>query len=502
MRRKIGHYLKNEKGMALAVVLMVIVVFSILGMGLIGVALTNSKLASVERSNKSAYYIAEAGATYQLKEISDKINSAYTTATDSTAFFNTIATELTTSAYNNFDQEYGKSPSATAQIQDVTQSGSAATTKQYKITSVGTVGNQKATVTQTFSVNYVAKTPVNPLPNMTVFTTSQGSTNASIDLENSGMIYGSAGTSAGANSITMSGHGGNRIVGDIYYVGPQSAAGSVVKILTNGITLKSTPQPVNSNSVRLPDFPIYPSYPVPSDSTYNNYSVIKSGALTVNSKTTNYTLQMNSNMSFSSITVNNNNTLTINTGNSDRSIVVDSLNVDPGNVVITGTGKLTIYVNSSFTVGSGSINKTLNGSSGDASKLNIYYAGSTALNFANDMLIYGNLFAKQADVTITAGSSFTGTILSGGQHFTVNGGTSNYTQLFFAPNADFYLSEGGKIVGNVISKTFKAEDAGSITYQSINTQSLPFFPSDWFTSSSSGPSAPNLITSNPMREIK
>ncbi|WEG11456.1 pilus assembly PilX N-terminal domain-containing protein [Pullulanibacillus sp. KACC 23026] len=509
MRKGFGkalRQLQNQQGMALAIVLMVIVVFSILGVGLLTVAETNIKLATVDRSHQSAYYIAEAGATYKLKEMNDQINSTYKTATSASAFFSTLATYLTASNYADFSPQNGNQPTATANVQDVTPSGSAATTKQYKITSVGKIGTETATVTQSFSVNYVSKTPTYALPNMTVFTTSQDSSKPSIDLEASGTIIGTAGTSGGVHSITMSGGGGNRIDGNIYYVGPASIAGQVVNIQTNGITLKSTPQPITGYSIKLPDFPVYPSYPVPANASVpsdsNSYEIIKNGVLDVNSWIApNYTLTMNNNMSFSKIHIGSNYTLTIDTGNTDRSIVVDQLSVETGHLVVTGSGKLTIYVKSSFTTGSGSINQSANGSAGDPNKLNIYYGGTNDLTFASDMPIYGNLYAKTADITITAGAGFTGVILTGGQHFTVSGGTSNTTQLFFAPNADFYLSNGGQIKGNVISKTFKADGAGKITNGTIDPSTLPFFPSDYFTSSAGTSTGdPDLVSTNPIHQ--
>ena len=205
MGLKLKQLLENEKGMALAVVLMVVVVFSLLGIGLISVAATNIKLATVDRSNQSAYYIAEAGANYKLAEMRKAVDDAYTTANNVSAtqresyFFSRVGANVsghTSSTYTTFPQEYHSNPKAV-----VTMTGSGS---DYTITSTGTVDGQTAVVKQNLSVNYVQPSDTFDIPQYAVFGTTDS--NSTMHLDGSAKINGPVGTNATITpSIYMTG---------------------------------------------------------------------------------------------------------------------------------------------------------------------------------------------------------------------------------------------------------------------------------------------------------
>lgn len=83
---KLRFLLKNKCGYAFPLVLMIVTIISLLGVSILGLAITNFKLQTADSKEKQNYYLTEAGLdeTYVLlqKEISDKINSAKTYAQD------------------------------------------------------------------------------------------------------------------------------------------------------------------------------------------------------------------------------------------------------------------------------------------------------------------------------------------------------------------------------------------------------------------------------------
>src|SRR4051794_9345830 len=77
----------NEHGIALISVIMVLVVVSVLGVSLMGLAATNLKMSTRERSDQSTYYIAESGATLMMNEVNKQVLEAYTASSTKDAFY-------------------------------------------------------------------------------------------------------------------------------------------------------------------------------------------------------------------------------------------------------------------------------------------------------------------------------------------------------------------------------------------------------------------------------
>lgn len=494
--------------MALAVVLMVIVVFSVLGVGLLSVATTNTKLATLNRSDQSAYYVAEAGATYKLKEFSNQVNNAYSTTTSLTTasqFFSNI--QLSTSSYN-LPQEYGTTPSATVQVTDVTASG-VTNPRQYQITSVGKVGNQTATVTQTMSVNFTPPAPQTfSFPNYAVF----GSTasNSTITLDGSATIKGNIGTNATITpSVIMQPKSNPSIQGEVDVV-PSVDLTKVLSIpsyitppKTANLTSTYTfPDPV-ANFPAIPNAVQYPDQNVSLNGSAP-YAVVSSGNVTIKDyRTANYVLDLtldNSKIySFNTVYVDSNYNLYINVGSQDRTIVINSLNIDTGNIILQGTGKLTVFVLNQFTMGSSS---TFN-SNGSVNRLNVYYPGTSAIAFSGGQQVNGSLYVKTADITIAAGSGFNGEIVTGGNNVTVKGGSAVNTQLFYAPNASFSMLNGSLLNGKIVCKSFSASGNALVNYVNMDTGSLPFtFPNPGGTANTPSTPPANLLVTKPMRQTK
>jgi Tfp pilus assembly protein PilX len=497
--KKVPHLnkiLKNEEGIALVTVLVVMIVISIMGLSLMGLAMTNVKMSSNDRDFQSTYYIAESGATYMMNEVNRNIMDVYNSATTTNDLFTLfenrlkIGTEIT---YNSFDDSFGHKPYAKIKIVNLGNVNS--TVKQYKIVSVGTINNHSRTVEKSFQITWVPKNTINLPTNTAVFV------NTTVNLSRGAKITGGVGTNSSAsNAISLS--GGSSISGNIY-VGPN--AGSNVIYNPDNITISNPIKMPTTTTFALPPFPIFPSFPIlPNAKAYSgssSYDVILNGALRIDDwVSNNYTLNMNQDISFTDIIVESNYTLNINVGNVNRSMVVNNLNIINGKVNIIGNGKLTIYVKGNITMGSGSIINT----GGDINNLNIYLKGSGVpsnpknLSLSGSQKIFGSLFAEDANLSFTNGSGFQGNILTGGKSILIDGGVYLNTQLFFAPKADLTVSSGGTVSGVIITKTLTASGNGTINFNQLNIDQLPFFPS----SGTGGGSATisNILSAGATRE--
>lgn len=489
--------MNNEKGIALLTVLIVLVVISIMGMSLMRLGITNIKMSSNDRDFQSTYYIAESGATYMMNMADRNILEVYKSAGTANDLFTlfenrlNVGTEIT---YNSFDESFGHKPFAKVKIINLGNLNQA--TRQYKIISVGTINNHSRTVEKTFQVIWLPKDSVNFPTNTAVYV------DTTIDLSGGASIIGTVGTNSSATkSISLD--GGSSISGDIY-VGPNAENNVISK--PDYIQVRNPIKMMTTRSLELPSFPTFPSPSIPSnvkvDNNSNSYDVILNGALRIdNWVSDNYTLNMNQDMSFTDIKIESNYTLNINIGNANRSLVVNNLNVPNGKINIIGSGKLTVYINGTITMGSGSI---IN-SGGNINQLDMYLKGSgnpsspKKLDLSGAQKIYASLYAKDATISLTGGSGFQGQILTGGRNVTINGGANAITQLFFAPNANITVAGGGSITGIIIAKSVTASGGSTITFKQPSIDQLPFFPNN---GAGGEVTIDNLIVAGGTREVQ
>ncbi|MRH42963.1 hypothetical protein GH741_09725 [Aquibacillus halophilus] len=474
--RRVQILLNNERGVTLVMVLMVLMVLSVLGLGLLGTAVSNANLSSVDRDHQSTYYIAEAGATERLSEIKSKVAGVYDETSNEAAFYNQLENEMLGSVLNDkFEPHFGDQPQASVNVEIETVGNP----RKYKIISLGTIGKRTRTVERMFTVDWQPKGGLNIPQNMAAYT------NTTISLTGGATIDGNIGTnSSEANSIELK--GGASIINGVVYV-PEPALDIA---LDNGSDVDVSVSAKPPTPLKLPPFPNIPTFPVYPDSQVDGYNVIENGALRVNQKTTNgYVLNLTDNTSFTEIEIKNDKVLTINTNNSDKTIVVDDLYIQQGNLNIEGSGKLTIYVLNSISMGGGG---TIN-DNGDIGKLNIYYSGTDEVKLAGSQKIYGSLFAESADINITGGSGFLGHILTGGNNLEISGSTYIPT-LFFAPNADVQLKGGGEVEGAIISHSLSAVGGTNLKFSEPDTIDIPF------GSNTSGDSPENLLQIGTIKE--
>ena len=447
----------NSGGYTLLGVLLIVVVFSILGVSLISLSFNSVKMSTGERDDQSAFYIAESGITESMYKIDEMSNKIYKDIRDyyerlpiekkntynfKEQFYKKISEEIinSTTTLESFETNFENKPFAVVTLKRL----SSAYPPQYRIESIGNIGSKRRTVTQDFSISLEDEKEDSNIPgNIAVYV------NKTINLSGSATIHGNVGTRANNGSVKLT--GGAKVTGEIFYDVP--------------------------DFMGLPPFPNIPTYSIPPDrifkeSEWNKTDLIKDGKLLINNWMTNgYTLNMSEigdkdgNVQFEEILLGSSNNLIINVGEKDREIVVKHLNVLNGHIQIIGKGTLTIYVKDTITMGSGS---TINSNTKDVDKLKVFQKGDSEITLAGDQKIYGSLYAEKANITISGGGGFQGDIYTGGTEVNVNGGAGVISQLFLAPNAKFTLAEGGKIKGLIIADSFVGSGGVSVTYNELN----------------------------------
>lgn len=492
MKKHSGNPLKiltNNEGISLVMVLFVLVVISILGISMMGLAANNLSQSSGEQDVQSAFYIAEGGAVKAMEDIKQKkINIEASTSTEERFYqdFELALAEISSREINSFASHDGIIPTATITIEEVSAG-------KYKLTSVGKIGNREREVSGEFIVSYDQGSRFSIPTNLSLYTEER------IELVGGAQVNGSVGTNlTSRGSVKLDGGAGisNQILV------PRGADAHPIEappyLLTSHVAKVSSFNEVLVPH-RLPPFPVYPSFPQMSDvvigNQYNPFKVIDRGNLNINSwQANNYVLNLANNASFRNITIAQNNNLVINVGNANKSIIVENLNLD-GTIQIRGSGKLTVYVINNMAFGSGNFNL-----SGNKNQLEIYLKGTAAssakkhIMIAANMHINGSLYAENANLTFTGGGGFLGHVLTGGDNLTISGGARVGSSLIFAPNAAVRLLAGGKVDGSVISKSYFGDGGTVLKYVPIDHASIPMI-------SELGASEKNIeIVTHPFRE--
>ncbi|SDM98188.1 DUF7305 domain-containing protein [Sediminibacillus halophilus] len=470
----------SQAGSALAFTLIVLVILSVLGLSLLGVIVHHTKLSSSERSEQSAYYIAEAGAALKYAEIETAIERYYHEEDGSEAEIKElIQTERT---YSDFEQAFGNQPEAVVHIE--VNSKDDGQTIQYKLVSTGTIGKRSRTVERPFTINWLPRD--NGGVDLPVGTAVY--TNTTIDLSGGATIKGNMKTNSDkAHSIRFDG-GATLHDGNIYVpFGSENRALDAPDWM-----LDDLPKPTGQakGTMKLPEFPAFPEYPQAEDRSLQGgrTGVIQDGRLKI-SGGGNYSLSLERSTFFKEIKISSNNQLTMDLHGNNLSIVVDHLNLENGHIQLKNPGKLTFFVRDKITFGSGS---TLNGS-GEIDTVDVYYKGLEKLKLAGSQVIRGSLFAERADIELTGGGGFTGHIFTGGSNVKVDGGARS-AYLIYAPHADFHFTGGGQLKGMVVSESLTGDGGGRIAYEEFNIDALPFV-------SGGGPSEiEEILTKEPIRE--
>ncbi len=440
--------LKNEKGYALVLVLIIMIIFFMLGTALIAVSTSQVKEAVKQQERVQAYYLAYSGAN----AVAEWVMSGNDVPEGESE-----VVELDTGSF----------------FVDVVENGN-----QLIITSHGTVDGFTETVSVTLS-----KESGNGFlfpPDMALFS------NDTINMPN-GTIIGSIGTNATeSNSIHLS--GGASISGEIW-VGP--GASEDILDVAHYIDV-SEPQELNEPSnYEMPDFPDYPTdYPVYPDTTIsccpsNSHKIVDNGKLNGNHwLLQNYnTIDLHGDYEFTEIIMTNDYEIFFDLGGGDRNIVVGHLNLSNGHISLIGGGSLTIYVKDQISFGSASLLNAKNniGTQSDIDRLNIFYKGDNPISLTGGQKVHGSLYSvsELANLHFGNGSGFYGNVVTGGSNVYLDGGTEAVVRVLYAPNSHVNLGGGAALKGTIIANSFEMSGGAKVIYDdAINDIDLPFLDRD------------------------
>ncbi|MDN7227019.1 pilus assembly PilX N-terminal domain-containing protein [Planococcus sp. N064] len=461
----------NEKGYTLAIVLMVMLVFSVLGMSAMAMTTNSVKLSGGEREDQAVFYIAESGVTYVMSEVENIVGSLSKNPSiqNENEFFTKLEREiLPVKTINSFERNLGESPSANVSIKlvEVMQNTKE---RKYEITSLGKIGNHTRTVGGSFIVSYSADSNISLPAAMGIFSDSKVLiTNGTVE---GNVILNKYKT----NGIEIS---GNPLIKGKVFV-PQNSASDVF----------SAPQWwIDQNKpeiLKIHESTIFPLPPFPdqfpnnfakmSNKIFNNHLVISGNNINItHSAVADYKINLDKNYEFNDINFNSNRKLTF-IVNEDRSIVVNNISGN-GHLQIEGSGKLTIYIKENI-----QIDGHLNSQKKD--NLLIYLGPSKipsnpkTLRSSDYAEFNASVYAKDANIEVVGSAGINGHILTGGTSVRLNGATSAAAKgtVVFAPNADVEVVGSGILKGGIISKTFTMRGGAKVLGDTVDLESIPFF---------------------------
>lgn len=436
----------NESGMALVVVLMVFVVISIIGLSIMAMSMSNMKMSAGDRTSQSAYYIAESGINARMSDISPQLKAAYGPASDLTDFFTRIDTALqlgTVTEYNDFDSSFGGQPKASVKIEKLQNDSLVSYSKNYKITSTGTINNRSRTVTKVVHITWKPKSKVTIPASTAIFSKDNYSVK-------NYKINGSVGSNG---TISLQG-------------GQANISGSI-----------------NSNvgtNLNLPEFPTF-------------------DAPTGSSDFTSTSLTMDKDKAFNNFTVSPNGTVIIKMGAYNRNLVINKLKLESDAKIYLdttgGSGKLSIYVKS-LSMSPGSIINP----GGDFQNVFVFLDSGQGTVMSG--LINGSIFAKNADIVIdpVGGKGVAGQVITGGVNVSIlsnDVSASAPGKIIYAPLANVYLNASFK--GSIVARSITSQgndDQLVFQYTQIDYDNSPIYVDN---GSGSSP-VKDIITSEPVRE--
>lgn len=159
-------YIKKEEGFVLITILMIFVIVSILGIGLLSVSTSNFRQTGSERDFQAVYYIAEAGINQAIYDIGIKVDELSDETLSHVDFFEKLNDFIDTymgddgvKTLDNFEESFGEKPVATISVvkaddglviedEDRQTKG----TTNYVIRSVGKIGRLSRTVSTSIKV--------------------------------------------------------------------------------------------------------------------------------------------------------------------------------------------------------------------------------------------------------------------------------------------------------------------------------------------------------------
>lgn len=159
-------YIKKEEGFVLITILMIFVIVSILGIGLLSVSTSNFRQTGSERDFQAVYYIAEAGINQAIYDIGIKVEDLSDETLSHVQFFEELNDFIKiymddddVKILDDFEKSFGEKPVAAINIEVdnadlviVDESTQTKGTTNYIIRSVGKIGSLSRTVSTSIGV--------------------------------------------------------------------------------------------------------------------------------------------------------------------------------------------------------------------------------------------------------------------------------------------------------------------------------------------------------------
>lgn len=453
---------QNQKGFALPLVLIIVLVISLLGTTLYQYSTSDTLRVAENEKSMQAYYLARSGASAVASYIvnnpdglsSEEMNQLID---DLTAATESGAVRLSNDLNGTFKVKVSR---------DV-ENG------VIYIQSTGYIGDFTGSpVTITIREHVIPGEPggasiVPPAFDSAVFA------NNSIKLSGSASISGPAGINISQEDcVTLNGN--PRIYSNLY-IGPGVNPGEAIKTPQwEDVSYFITGEIIPRDTVRKYKLPPFPEFPdLPERGSFEAgwwpsppYYIDQDG-------------------SYSEIDVKSK--LVIKVGDGVRNIRVGSLKVSgSGEIVLEGSGKLNLYVEDTFDLsGSGTINEN-----GNPDSLIMYYQGKHEIAPSGDTEFVGSVYAKSANVALKGSGSIQGNVITGGKSVTLAGASSAFVRAIYAPKAKVELDGSSQIKGAIVAGEFEAVGAARVEY---NTNlSFPFSNED-LVESTKTPDLPDAI---------
>ncbi|RNF40886.1 DUF7305 domain-containing protein [Planococcus salinus] len=465
--------INNENGYTLAIVLMILMVFSVIGVSLMAVSSTSMKLSAGERKDQAVYYIAESGAALTMAELQQLVNALSETATikSSDDFFTEFEDEVLSKTWNFDEFEKNQGESVMAEVTVKTEEPSKdSNSRSYQIISTGNIGERDRIVEHSFKVTFREGEGISIPNNLGIYSKDK------FLLTNGTVIGDIIIDSAEAKGIEVTGN--PTIVGNIFI--PHTANNNVLEAEDWWIN-NNNPKMIKHNQNFTFPLPVFPDsfpreYKKMPNMQVSGHKVVDKGNINITHySVADYIMPLMENYEFNNIIFNSNRKLTFDIGNRDVSIVVNKIE-GGGHLHIKGTGTLTIYLKDNINIG-GHLNPT-----GDN---NLFiYVGPSA-NPQNPKTIVSSdyakfnasIYAKDANVKLIGSAGLNGHIITGGKSVEVTGGTSAAANgtVVYAPEAHVELTGSGKLLGSVISKSLKISGGAKIEGKDPSINDIPFF---------------------------
>lgn len=494
--------LKSNRGMALPLVMVVLVVMMLFSTAILGMSTTDTLMSAHDSNKSQAYYYAYSGADAVAAYIVENPDGL-----SESALKDLVNRMISAGASNPFTLSSSDSGIIVVDMSRLDDTISIRSTATYQ--------GIQATATRKILETVVGGEPFNKA----IY--SRGN----ITLTGGASVEGDI---AGLSRITL--EGGSSVNGTVF-IHPDADASYVSRPSWISTTIANLEEIFEYDPFPFPDFPPYPAG-LPSDNTtlnvnsgtrriesdvyYRGGIAVTNGELQIVRMNTdriirtrylrvsgsgrvsdirsgNRTLQIYVD---EDLELSSNTTLTFDLGDGDIILRVRRLLLNQGHIQVNhnGTGKLYIFVDDVFHIaGSSSINHSWSASAAQledwAKKVLVYYAGtidkdgndirnpgnSYYLKFPNAVKVVATLHVKEAKIHITNGTGVVGNIISGGSKLQFDGGTNSDVKVVYAPNAEIEVRGGALVTGIVVCDSFSMSGGARVKYQPIGEEEMEYF---------------------------